>query len=371
MLLAGGGTGGHVFPALATAAALRAADPGLQLGFIGVADRLEARLVPEAGYPLHTVAAPALSRRFSPAALGLPFTVARAVAQARRTIAQTGAGAAATFGGYTSLPLALAARLAGIPLVVHEQNAVPGVANRLAARVATAVAVSFPGTPLPRAVLTGNPVRPEVLPPDGRRPDPAEGRAHFGLLDDRTTLLVFGGSQGARRINQAVVAASGLWTAPEQLQILHATGRATAAETRRAWRAAAATPLHTVVVEFIERMDLAYAAADVVVCRAGASSMAELTALGVPSVLVPYPHATGDHQTANARGLTAAGGAVRVPDSELDAARLVAEAEPLLLDADARARMAAAAADFGRPDAAAALAALVLAHFPHRQAHTR
>lgn len=363
VLIAGGGTGGHVFPSLAVGAALAEASH-LQVEFVGTTNGLEASLVPAAGWRLHTVDTPPLARRLSPALLRVPGAVLAAVRQARAIIGERNAVAAVVFGGYVSVPLALAARWARIPLIVHEQNAVPGLANRMAGRWAAAVALTHEGTAFGRGrtVVTGNPVRPGL--------DPTavvQGRAgaleHFDLDSDRSTLLVFGGSQGARRINTAVVESAGRWADPQRLQILHATGRRDAAEMSSAWDAALATagaaPLVR-CVDFIERMELAYAAADAVVCRAGASTLAELTVLGLPSVLVPYPHATADHQTANARSLERDGGAVVVPDDQFDAPRLVAEAEPLLLDEQRRTRMAAAARAAGRPDAAQRVAALVL-----------
>lgn len=379
VLLAAGGTGGHVFPGLATAAALRERRPDLAVEFVGTKDRLEARLVPEAGFTLHTVPAMAFSRRLSPQMLRLPVTLWRAVGQVRSLIRERDVVAAVGFGGYTSMPLALAARLSGVPLIIHEQNAVPGLANRLVARAAEAVAVSFEqaqrGFGRTPTILTGNPVRPDLLPtPAGEQTSAADAlqalrpaaMARFGLDPSRRTLLVFGGSQGALAINNAITTAT--WAQPGSLQVLHAAGGRTHDQTRAAWSAAGVDPdgnatedgVKVVCVEFIQSMDLAYAAADVVVCRAGASSIAELTALAIPAVLVPYPHATADHQTANARAVAAAWGATMIPDDQLTSAALVAAAEPLLTDRDGHARMREASAAFGRPDAALALADLVL-----------
>lgn len=368
VLLAGGGTGGHVFPSLAVAAALRDARPDLDIGFVGTTRGLESRLVPEAGWPLFEVGVLPLNRRPSLAALRIPSALLRASSAVAGVLRGQGAVGAAVFGGYVSLPLALAAWRTGTPYVVHEQNAIPGLANRIAARRAAAVAVTFPSsvTRLGRRVpvqVTGNPVRPGLADtgPEGR----AAAAALFGLDPRRRTLLVFGGSQGAQRINAAVAGSLGRWRAPEDLQILHATGlgRAEQAASDLAAAAGAAgsgnTPLVR-AVEFIDRMDLAYAAADVVVARSGASTIAELTVLGLPSVLVPYPHATADHQMANACDLTAAGAATVVADADLDGAALVAAAEPLLYDDAVRLEMAAAARRFGRPDAAARVAAMIL-----------
>lgn len=363
VLIAGGGTGGHVFPTLATAAALRELAPAVGVEFVGTARGLESRLVPEAGWTLHRVQAAPLARKVSPATLRLPGVLLGATREVARLIRERDVRVAAVFGGYVAVPLALAAWRTGTPLVVHEQNAIPGVANRLAARWARTVAVSFPGA-MPRfrhrdVVLVGNPVRPELAGID-RAALRDEAMARFGLDPARRTLLVFGGSQGARRINDAVVAAAGMWTDPARLQILHAAGGAEHERVRAAWEAMGAAGPLVRCESFIDRMDLAYAAADLVLCRAGASSIAELTVLGLPAVLVPYPHATADHQTANALEVAAAGGAVVIPDDELDAARLVAAVQPLLAGDEALAGMARGARSFGRPEAARELAELIL-----------
>jgi UDP-N-acetylglucosamine--N-acetylmuramyl-(pentapeptide) pyrophosphoryl-undecaprenol N-acetylglucosamine transferase len=242
---------------------------------------------------------------------------------------------------------------------------VPGLANRVGARWADRVAVTFPGSAgrfrhPERCAVTGDPVRQEILEldRDARR---VAAREHLGLRPDRPTLLVFGGSQGARTLNRAVTEAHPRW-GTDDLQILHAAGRSLHAEAVEAWEPvrAARPGLHVEVVDFIDDMAGAYAAADVVVCRAGATSIAELSALGLPAVLVPYPHATGDHQTANARAIEHAGGAVVIEDAELDGASLQAAVEPLLTDPQRHAETASASRAFGRPDAAANVARLVL-----------
>jgi UDP-N-acetylglucosamine--N-acetylmuramyl-(pentapeptide) pyrophosphoryl-undecaprenol N-acetylglucosamine transferase len=364
ILVAGGGTAGHVFPAIAVAHELtRLAD--VEPVFVGVPDRLEARLVPEAGFRLHHVAAVSIPRRLSPRLLKVPGALRRAVRECTRIIEQEAAAGAVTFGGYVAYPLIRAAAKRGLPLVLHEQNAVPGLANRVGARWADRVAVTFPGSAgrfrhPERCAVTGDPVRQEILEldRDARR---VAAREHLGLRPDRPTLLVFGGSQGARTLNRAVTEAHPRW-GTDDLQILHAAGRTLHAEALEAWEPArAARPgLLVEVVDFIDDMAGAYAAADVVVCRAGATSIAELSALGLPAVLVPYPHATGDHQTANARAIEHAGGAVVIEDAELDGASLQAAVEPLLTDPQRHAETASASRAFGRPDAAANVARLVL-----------
>ncbi len=365
ILFAGGGTAGHVFPAIAVARAAQALAPDVEPVFVGTPDRLEDRLVPAAGYRLHHIDALPLPRRLSPALLKVPRGLRRAVEQCERIIAEEQAVAAVTFGGYVSFPVSWACHRAGIPLVLHEQNAVPGIANRFSGRWARHIAVSFPGSAErfsqpEKVVITGNPVRDEMLALD-RDALRREAREHFGLDPDALTLLVFGGSQGARSINRAITAAHGLWSAPDDLQILHAAGAKLFTEAEAAWnRAREQGGPRVVCIDFIDDMGAAYAAADIVVCRAGATSIAELTALGLPSLLVPYPHATRDHQMHNARALAQVGGAQAIEDQELTARSLVDAVEPWIADADARAESARAARVFGRRDAARQVARLVL-----------
>lgn len=366
ILFAGGGTAGHVFPAVAVARALTELDPTVEPVFAGTADRLEDRLVPAAGFRIHHVAALPLPRRLSPGLLKVPGGLRAAVRRCEAILREEGAVAAATFGGYVSFPVSRAASRLGLPLVIHEQNAVPGLANRFAGRWASRIAVTFPGSAErfahpDKVVVTGNPVRDDMLALDleARR---AEARQSFGLDPDVPTLLVFGGSQGARSLNRAVVRAHGMWAEPGQLQVLHAAGASLYGETAAAWEKARAQGQGPRVrcVDFIEDMGAAYAAADIVVCRAGATSIAELTALGRPSVLVPYPHATRDHQMHNARALAQVGGAQVIEDSELTGRRLVDAVEPWIADPGARDTAARAARVFGRRDAAVQVARLVL-----------
>jgi UDP-N-acetylglucosamine--N-acetylmuramyl-(pentapeptide) pyrophosphoryl-undecaprenol N-acetylglucosamine transferase len=284
---------------------------------------------------------------------------------ARRLLRQHRFDVVCGMGGYVTLPVALAARMEGVPVVLHEQNAVPGIANRLAARVASRIAVGVDAAaaafPPERTSVVGNPIRPELARLD-RAAVHDEAVAAFGLDPDRRTLFVFGGSQGSRRINQAVVAATASWPDPAAVQILHACGRRDEADVRAAW--AEADPdgrgLLVKVVPFVDRMDLAYAAADLALSRAGAITMAELTAAGLPAVMVPLPHATADHQAANARAVAAAAGAVVVSDDALDGPAVAGAAAPLLADPDRLAAMAAGMRSLAHPAAAEELAALVV-----------
>lgn len=375
VLFAGGGTAGHVFPAIAVANEVVRLAPEVTPIFVGTRDRLEGNLVPAAGYELRHIDVLPLPRRLSPGLFKVPGALRTAVRSCGELIEETGAVAAVTFGGYVSLPLDWAASRHGLPLVIHEQNSLPGLANRFAARWADRVAVTFPGSAdefgRPEIVsVTGNPVREEMLaldPQAGR----AEARAHFGLEPDRRTILIFGGSQGARSINQAAIAGYGLWERPDEIQILHAAGRKLHGEASAAWEQARAGGNGPLVrcVDFIDDMGAAYTAADAVVCRAGATSIAELTALGRPAVLVPYPHATRDHQLHNARALVDAGGAAVIEDDDLDGTSLVAAIQPWLTQPDAYDRVASAARAFGRRDAATNVARLVLDLW-HREATT-
>jgi UDP-N-acetylglucosamine--N-acetylmuramyl-(pentapeptide) pyrophosphoryl-undecaprenol N-acetylglucosamine transferase len=365
LLVAAGGTGGHVFPGLALARTVVAHDPAATVRFAGTTRGIETRAVPEAGFALDLLPILPLSRRLSRETLLAPFAAVHGTQAARRLLRRHRFDVVCGMGGYVTLPVAMAARLEGVPVVLHEQNAVPGIANKLAARVASRIALGVAEAaaafPPDRTVVVGNPVRPELARLD-RAALHDEAVAAFGLDPERRTLFVFGGSQGSRRINQAVVAATPRWPAPERVQVLHACGRRDEAEVRAAW--AEADPdgrgLLVKVVPFVDRMDLAYAAADLALTRAGAITMAELTAAGMPAVMVPLPHATADHQAANARTVAAAGGAVVVDDATLDGQAVAAAVAPLLADPDRLAAMATAMRDLAHPDAAEELAALVV-----------
>lgn len=363
VLFAAGGTAGHVVPAIAVADELTRAGLGVVPVFVGVEGRLEDRLVPSAGYPLHHVPAVPFVRRPSPRLLRMPSAMLRAEAQAVRIARETDAVGVMAFGGYVSFPAARAARRLGLPLVLHEQNSVPGLSNRIAARWAERVAVSFAGTVdrmrrPERCVVTGSPVAQHLHGLDrASRRGPACARLE--LDPDLPTVLVFGGSQGARSINSAVVEAFARWR-ELGLQLVHVTGAAGFEPTLEAWRAAAAGAPRGSVVEYLDDMADAYAVADLVVCRAGATSVAELAAVGLPSVLIPYPNAAGDHQLHNARALERVGAAVVLRDADLARGRLPDLVADLLGDRPRLARMGAAARAWSRPEAARAIARVLL-----------
>ncbi|TDD69628.1 undecaprenyldiphospho-muramoylpentapeptide beta-N-acetylglucosaminyltransferase [Jiangella aurantiaca] len=353
VVLAGGGTAGHIEPALATAEAVVRADPEAQVTLLGTERGLEVRLVPERGYELALIPPVPLPRRPTPDLLRLPLRVRAAVRRTTEVLRSHHADVLVGFGGYVALPAYMAARRLGVPIVVHEANAKPGLANRVGARFTSFVGVASPGIDLPHAEHVGIPLRRSIALLD-RDTSRAEGRAFFGLDPSLPTLLVFGGSQGARRINEATAGAL-----PALLdagfQVLHAVGQGNvdaAAEAAAASGIAAAVgprPRY-VPVPYIDRMDLAYAAADLAVCRAGAITCAELAAVGLPAVYVPLPHGNGE-QRFNALPTVSAGGGVLVPDGELNLERLAAEVIPLLGDRARLDAMGAAAVTLGRRDA--------------------
>lgn len=358
VVLAGGGTAGHVEPALSLADALRRTDPAVGVVALGTARGLETRLVPQRGYELALIPPVPVPRRPTLDLLRLPGRLREAVAEAAGVLDRSGADVVVGFGGYVAAPAYLAARRRGVPVVVHEANARPGLANRLGARWAAAVAAATPDSPLPGARYVGIPLRRSISTLDRAATRP-EARAHFGLDPDRPTLLVFGGSQGARRINEAV-RASAPALADAGVQVLHAPGQAHAEAVAAGLPPAQAGRAPYVVVPYLERMDLAYAAADLAVCRAGAMTCAELAAVGLPAVYVPLPIGNGE-QRLNARPVVEAGGGVLVDDAALTSELVAREVVPLATDVTRLATMGASAARFGRRDADDQLAALVRA----------
>lgn len=379
VLLAGGGTAGHVNPLLATAAALRdpttGGDPATELLVLGTRQGLESRLVPEAGYELSYVPRVPLPRRPSLDLLRLPVRLRQAVDAAGRAIEAVGADVVVGFGGFVSTPAYLAARRAGVPVVIHEQNARPGLANRLGARWAAAVALTFASTPLKAAsgttAVTGLPLRPAIGElvaqrgtEEGARVARLTGATALGLDPEATTLLITGGSLGAQHLNEVVAASLG--DLPEGLQVLHLTGkgkdepvRTALTEAVDAGRAPADLARRYHVLDYLMAMEQAYACADGVMCRSGAGTVAELTALGLPALYVPLPIGNGE-QRLNAADVVAAGGGRLVADGDLEPSDVAGFATELT-DDERRTATASAAASTGVRDGAARLAALVRA----------
>ena len=366
-IVAGGGTAGHLVPGLALGRALveRGHDPS-SIHYVGSTRGIEARMVPAAGFGLTELPGRGFVRRLSVGAiagnLGAAWGLTRAAVSARALVRRLRPSVVVAVGGYAAVAVGLAAAAARIPLVVLEQNAVPGSANRLLGRFARASAVSFPGTDLPRATVTGNPVRPEILAVDRSAEGRDAARAALGLPAGRKLVAVTGGSLGSLRINQAVLGVVGKWADRDDLAVRHAVGARDWDLIRSSVPALPDGGLVYQPVQYEDRMELLLAAADLVVCRAGGNTVAEISAVGVPSVLVPLPGAPGDHQTANARFLAEAGAAVLVPDDGFDADTLIGLVEPLLADPDRLAAMGEAATACGRRDAADRAAALVEAH---------
>jgi len=351
VVIAGGGTGGHIEPALALADALRRADPDVAITCLGTERGMETRLVPLRGYDLALIPPVPLPRKLTPALLSVPSRMLRAVAATAGILDQTRADVLVGFGGYVATPGYLAARRRKIPIVVHEANVRPGLANRIGARFTRHVCTGQPGTKLPHARYVGIPIRPEIAGLD-RSALTDKARAHFGFRTDLPVLLVTGGSQGAGSLNKAVLDAA-VALAAAGIQVLHVVGpKAGDVE-------APAGPVPYVVLSYLDRMDLGYAAADFALCRAGAMTCAELTAVGLPAAYVPLPHGNGE-QRLNAEPIEQAGGGLIVDDADLSADWIRARLVPIVQDGATVAAMAEAAAATGHKDAAAELAALVL-----------
>jgi UDP-N-acetylglucosamine:LPS N-acetylglucosamine transferase len=382
--VAGGGTAGHLQPALAIAEALvEAGHERNSIEFVGSQRGQDAATLAGRGFPVTLLPGRGIVRSLTPKDLvrnvESAWELVVAAGRAIRLVGRARPRVVVAVGGYASLAGSVGALVHRVPLVLVNVDAVPGAANRLLGRFAAASAVGWDGTPLPRAVVTGTPVRPEIA---AVRRDPAarsEARAALGLPEDRSVVVTFGGSLGARRINQAVDGMAERWAGRGDVAVYQIVGR-------RDWDAYAAVRSHAdddagtgagaegerieragpgpggpelVRVPYEERMPIVYAAADLVVCRAGAMTVAELAAAGVPAVLVPLPGAPGDHQTANARVLERAGAAVLLPDPECTPAGLTTVVEGLLADPDRLGAMGRAAHSVSRPDAAAAGAAVV------------
>ncbi|MCZ4500538.1 MAG: murG [Marmoricola sp.] len=335
ILLAGGGTAGHTSPLLATADALRRRYSDLEIVCLGTARGLETTVIPAAGYPLELVSPVPLSRKLNGDLLRTPGRLRTSVNETLEVLDRVRPDVVVGFGGYVSVPAYLAARRRSVPLVVHEGNALPGIANKLGARFTPYVATSFPGTVLRGAVCTGLPIRRMIATLD-RAARRTEARAFFGLDPDLPTLLVTGGSQGALRINRSVsAAAQALGVAG--IQVLHVVGPKGEVELDRT----VTTPY--VVQSYVDRMDLAYAAADAVVCRAGSNTVTEVSGVGLPAVFVPLPIGNGE-QALNARPVVDAGGGLLVADAAFTPEWVTSALVELVTDRERCAAMGRAAA---------------------------
>ena len=350
VLLAGGGSAGHTSPLLATADALQRLEPGVEITCLGTRERIEAQIIPAAGYPLEFVPSVPLPRRPNADLARLPGRLRAARGAALEVVDRIRPDVVCGFGGFVSVPAYLAARKRHVPLVVHEGNTIPGVANKLGARFTGHVATSFPGTKLPHATYVGLPVRRMISTLD-RAALREEARASYGLRPDLPVLLVTGGSQGAASINRAVSGAAEALGAGG-VQVLHVTGPAHEVTVPD-------TGVPYVTLGYVDRMDLAYSAADAVLCRSGSNTVTEVSGVGLPAVFVPLPIGNGE-QALNARAVIDAGGGLLVDDADLTSAWVAEHVVPLMDDADRLAAMGAAAAHLIPLDADEKLARMIL-----------
>ena len=363
VVIGAGGTGGHIYPGLATADAIRAARPDSQIVFVGTKRGLEGRLIPQAGYELVTVDMLPLNTNLRWRLAFFPFSIVRSTVQTLRTLRERKADVVLGMGGYPSVPAVLAAWLARVPRIIHESNATPGLANRFVSRFAPNIALAFRegGRNLPRhrdTRLVGMPIS-ESLAAFDRDALREEARAHFNLKDGERMVLVSGGSLGAVRLSRAAADLAGRWRDRTDIRLVIKAGRDQLPAIEQQLTSNGGHAVATAVA-YLDRMDLAYAAADITVCRAGSGTVAELSHVGLPAVLVPYPSAAHDHQSFNAQALVDVGAAVMIPDSDVTADRLEQVLTPILADPARLAAMAAAAHQTVHATAARDLARWVL-----------
>ncbi|MDR1083085.1 MAG: undecaprenyldiphospho-muramoylpentapeptide beta-N-acetylglucosaminyltransferase [Coriobacteriales bacterium] len=377
IVITGGGTAGHINPALAVAQELRSL--GHELHYAGTPRGLEARLVPQEGFPYVAFEAAGFDRKKPLSLITSSAKIAVSAMRARRWLATLSPDVVVGFGGYVSIPVGLAASRLKIPLAIHEQNSTGGMANRFLARRAQLLALAYEAAAKDfkteaTVEVVGNPVRASLF-----EADRARSRASFGLSQDATVLLAFGGSLGARHLNEALLAQAERLLAQAEsqstpqvepqaasqpspnLQVLHITGTRDFDEATATLKRMPQVAPHWHLIDYCDRMGEAYAAADAVCSRAGATTLAEIGTLGLPSLLVPYPYAAADEQTANARSLVDAGAAAMLADSELDSPLFIERLTRLVSDADYRADMRSAAASLGKAQARQTLARLIIA----------
>ncbi len=358
VIISGGGTGGHIYPAVAIANEIKARQPDAEILFVGALGRMEMVRVPEAGYTIKGLRVAGLQRRLTLQNLAFPFKLIGAVREARRIVQEFKPDVVVGVGGYASAPTLLAAANLGIPTLIQEQNSYAGLTNKLLAKRAHRICVAYEGMerffPKDKLVLTGNPVRSDIL---SARQHSLEAAQHFGLAAGKCTVLVIGGSLGARTLNEAMAAGiSRLVDAG--CQVIWQTGKPYYSEA-----VSKATPYlmrGVKVFDFIKRMDLAFAIADVVVSRAGALAISELSLTGHPSILVPSPNVAEDHQMKNAQALAQRGAAILLPDAEASV-RLIDELLALTKDSAKQAALRKSLLTLGRPHATSAIVNEILA----------
>ncbi len=362
VLVTGGGTGGHIYPAVAIAKGIKVQNPEAEILFVGTAKGMEADIVPKAGLPFRTVTVEGLARKVSFRALVTLLKTAKGCFEAYKIIREFQPTAVIGTGGYVCGPVVLIAGLLNIPTLIHEQNAYPGVTNKLLARFVKKVAVTFPESkkyfsPKADIIVTGLPVRPEI-----QTADREKSIQSLGLNRDKFTVLVAGGSRGARSINKAAAGVIARLCSQDGIQVIHMTGQTGYDETVADFKTAGIDLVNCgniTVTPYLYNMDEALAAADLIVCRAGAASIAEIAVRGVPSILIPYPYSTENHQEHNARALAEKGAAIMILDKELTGESLWEAVRNLFANRARLASMAAAAKQLGKPGALTELLRLV------------
>ena len=361
IMISGGGTGGHIYPALTIYKTLETMVDGKFL-YVGTERGLESRIVPKEGIPFTTLPVQGLQRKLSLDTLVTAGKTASSLWKANRLISQFKPDIVIGTGGYVCGPLLLAAALRGIPTLIQEQNVVPGITNKILSRFVDVVAVGyeeairhFPNAK--QVVYTGNPVRPNVV-----NANREEARAYFGLQEGQTAILVAGGSRGARSINRAMEAVHEYYKGREDIKIIHATGTEEYSGVCESLGIQEGDVYSSTshIVPYLDNMDMAMAASDMAIFRSGAIGLAELAVRGIPSILIPYPYAAADHQTFNAKAFVEAGASTMIVDKELDGTRLLQAVDAMLADQGCRERMAQATLQLGKPQAATEIAKLAL-----------
>lgn len=356
IIISGGGTGGHVFPAIAIADAVKAKEPGAQILFVGALGKIEMEKVPKAGYPIEGLWISGFQRSLSPRNLLFPIKLLYSLLKARSIVRKFKPQVAVGVGGYASGPLLDIASRKGIPALIQEQNSYAGVTNKLLSKRVQKVCVAYDGMerffPVEKIVLTGNPVRRSVA----EATDAGAARLHFGLTADKPTLLIFGGSLGALSINEAMAQNTDFWQNHPELQVLWQCG---GSHHEKYQNCATAQLPNVKLLAFIDRMDLAYAAAEVVCSRAGALTISELCLVGKPAILVPSPFVAEDHQTKNAQALVDKDAAIMVRNADT-VTELLPQALELLQNETKRNTLARNILALAKPDAAEEIAEQVL-----------
>lgn len=358
ILISGGGTGGHVYPAIAIANAIKDKDPNADILFVGAQGKLEMEKVPAAGYPIKGLWISGLQRKLSMRNLSFPLKLISSLYRARKILKEYRPDVAVGVGGYASGPILQMANSMDIPTLIQEQNSYPGITNKILAKKVNKICVAYGGMerffPAEKIIYTGNPVRRDLY---DTPIDRGEAKASFGIHNDHPTVLIFGGSLGARRINESVEAQFDMIKRHEEINYIWQVGKMYFDE--YSCGVVAALP-NVTVLPFIERMDLAYAAADAVVCRAGALTISEIALINKPAILVPSPHVAEDHQTKNAMALVHQDAALMVKDAEAKQ-KMIPAIMDLLADHDLQKSLTASLIKMGRPDATERIASEVIA----------